>query len=200
MRPSEDILAGQRLGGITSFDRNSTPFLVEVVIAAVFDHGLSQKTHYCHGAGGCRAPGNVEVMSMDRLNRVLTGGTLVVVLGILVAAPGCHSAEKVPPGKQYPTMVGSPNSLSFNSDPHPNNSVGGIPFGNGNASGMPGMQGTGGPIMPPSMDSSPAGIGANQPQYGTPSPNTSSFGAPAVGGYNGTVGTATPSPYGPAVK
>ena len=136
---------------------------------------------------------------MDRLNRVLTGGTLVVVLGILVTAPGCRSTEKVPPGKQYPTTGGP----LFNSDPHPNNAVGGVPYGNGNVPGMPsppGMQGPGGALTPPSMDASPSGMGSAQPQFGTPPPNSSAFGAPAVGAYNGTVGTATPSPYGGAVK
>ena len=140
---------------------------------------------------------------MDRLNRFLTGGTLVVVLGILVTAPGCRSTEKVPPGKQYPTTGGPPGSLSFNSDPHPNNAVSGVPYGNSNVPGMSGLSGLQGPAsapMPPSMDASPSGMGSAQPQFGTPPPNTSSFGAPAVGAYNGTVGTASPSPYGNAVK
>jgi hypothetical protein len=140
-------------------------------------------------------------MSMDRLNRVRTGGTLVVVLGFLVTAPGCRSTEKVPPGKQYPTTGTPSGSLNFNSDPHPNSAVGGIPYGNPNASGMPpGMQGPGSGSLPPSMDLSPPGQGATQPQYGTPAPNTSAFGAPAAGGFGGTVGTASPNPYGSAVK
>jgi hypothetical protein len=137
---------------------------------------------------------------MDRLNRVWTGGTLVALLGFLVTAPGCRSTEKVPPGKQYPTTGTPSGSLNFNSDPHPNNAVGGNPYGNSNVPGMPGMQGPGSATLPPGMDTSPPGLGSTQPQYGIPSPNTSAIGAPAVGGYNGTVGTPTPNPYGGAVK
>ncbi|MGP0068398.1 MAG: hypothetical protein ACLQGP_32970 [Isosphaeraceae bacterium] len=141
---------------------------------------------------------------MDRLNRVLTRGTLVMVLGILATAPGCRSTEKVPPGKQYPTSGGSSGSLSFNSDPHPNNAVGGMPYGNSMVPGMPGttpgMQGPGGSLTPPGLDAPGAGMGSTQPQYGMPAPNTSALGAPAVGAYGGTVGTATPSPYGSAAS
>jgi len=141
---------------------------------------------------------------MDRLNRVLTGGTLVLMLGAIIAAPGCHSSEKVPPGKEYPTTGGPPSSLNFNSDPRPNNAVSGVPYGGGNVpgmAGMPGMTGPGNPMTPSSMDASAGGMGAVQPQYGTPPPNTSNYGAPAVGAYNGTMGTAAaPSPYGNAGK
>ncbi len=99
---------------------------------------------------------------MDRLNRVLTGGTLVLMFGIIITAPGCRSAEKVPPGKQYPTTGGPPGSLNFNSDPHPNNAVSGVPYGNSNVpgmAGMPGMPGPGNPMTPPSMDASARGYG-----------------------------------------
>jgi hypothetical protein len=143
---------------------------------------------------------------MDRLNRVLNGGTLVVVLGILVAAPGCHTSEKVPPGKQYPTSGGTPSgSLNFNSDPHPNNGVAGMPYTNSMVPGapampgMPGMQGQGAPLAPTGPDGSAAGMGAPQPQFGTPAPNAAFSGVtPTAGAYGGPVGTATPSPYGSA--
>ena len=64
-------------------------------------------------------------MSMDRLRRVLTGGTLVAILGPVIAASGCRSTRsEVPPGKQYSTAGGTPD-LNFNSAPHPNNSING---------------------------------------------------------------------------
>ena len=135
---------------------------------------------------------------MDRLNRVLNSGSLALFLGILVAASGCHTSEKVPPGKPYPSSTGA---LNFNSDPHPNNAVGGIPYGNGMLPGAPGMQAPGGSLTPPGMDGSGPGTGSAPPQLGTPAPNAASYGmTPAVGAYNGTMGTATPSPYGSAAN
>jgi len=140
---------------------------------------------------------------MDRLNRVLTSGTFALLLGSLVAAPGCHTSEKVPPGKQYPTSGPPGGGLNFNSDPHPNNGVGGMPYGNSVVPGAPGMQGPGGSLTPPGLDGSNPGMGMGspQPQLGMPAPSAASLGtAPAVGGYNGTVGTATASPYGGAAS
>ncbi len=139
---------------------------------------------------------------MDRLNRVLNGGTLVVALGILIAAPGCHTSEKVPPGKQYPTSGGTTDPLSFNSDPHPNNGVAGMPYSNSMVPGAPamsGMPGQGGSPSTTGMDGSASGMASPQPQFGTPAPNAAFSGvAPTAGAYGGPVGTATASPYGSA--
>ncbi len=62
---------------------------------------------------------------MDRHSRVLAGGCLVVLMGIVLTASGCRSMRNdVPPGKPYSTTGGRPPPVGFNSDPHPNTSIG----------------------------------------------------------------------------
>src|SRR5262249_58520048 len=66
-------------------------------------------------AGGRRAPGNEEIMSMDRLRRIVAGGTLAMMLGMVVAASGCKSMrEEGPPGPEDST-TGAPAASPFHS-------------------------------------------------------------------------------------
>ena len=124
--------------------------------------------HFRLDAGWCRAPRNEEVRSMDRHNRVLVGGSLAVLLGFLITGSGCRSMRNdVPPGKPYSTTGGSPPPLGFNSDPHPNTSVGGGMYGGGMTPGS--SSPNGGPTGPGGM-----------PQLGTPTPGTGPYGAPTV--------------------
>ena len=76
---------------------------------------------------------------MDRHSRVLAGGCLVTLMGIVLTASGCRSMRNdVPPGKPYSTTGGGPPPVGFNSDPHPNTSI------------APGLYGgTGGPGTAP---------------------------------------------------
>ena len=54
---------------------------------------------------------------MDRLRRVLTGGTVVMGLGTILLAGGCRSLRnEVPQGKPYSTTGGTPPALGFNQD------------------------------------------------------------------------------------
>src|SRR5438067_777106 len=117
-----------------------------------------------------RAPGNEETMSMDRLRRVLTGGTLVLIVGTVVAASGCRSLRnEVPPGPRYPTTGGTPPSLGFNQEPRPNTMAGSGFYGNNATSGQPGM---------PGADPTGAGLGSGPAQLGTPAPNAGLYGVP----------------------
>jgi hypothetical protein len=117
---------------------------------------------------------------MDRQNRVLTSGSLVMALALVATGSGCHSMRnEVPPAKPYSTTGGSPPPLGFNSDPHPNTSIG--TYGN--------------PLVPGSQspDSGPAGAGSTT-QYGTPGPGTGPYGAPTSNRYGGLPGQVMPAP------
>ena len=62
---------------------------------------------------------------MDRHSRVFAGGCLVAMMGMVLTAAGCRSMKNdVPPGKPYSTTGGGPPPVGFNSDPHPNTSIG----------------------------------------------------------------------------
>jgi hypothetical protein len=150
---------------------------------------------------GRRAPGNKEVMSMERLRRVLAGGTLAVMLGAVAVSSGCKSTQNpVPPGPKYSTMGGEPSSSGFNSDPHPYNAMT-SPYGNNPAMGgggqpgmpgMPGAPGLGGGSTPGSpADGMPPGLGAGggPSSYGTPAPGSPGMGQP-TGNLYGPPGTA----------
>ncbi len=133
-------------------------------------------------------------MSMDRLRRVLTGGTLVAILGVVVAASGCRSTRnEVPPGKQYSTTGGAPD-LSFNSAPHPNNSIGAGLYNNSGTPGMPGMPGPGSTSGTPGLDGSSAGAGS-APALGTPAPSSANFGQPTDNRYGSPTGLAPVGAY-----
>ena len=96
--------------------------------------------------------GNVEVMSMDRLRRILAGGMLAMMLGTVVTASGCRSTgNEVPPGPKYSTTGDPASSVKFNSDPHPYNGVGSI-YGNSPVPGQPNMPTGGGLAGPVSGD------------------------------------------------
>lgn len=114
---------------------------------------------------------------MDRLTRVIASGSLTLAMAsaIAVSASGCRSARnEVPKGKPYSTN-GNPPAVGFNSDPHPSTSVG---------NGM---------YQPNGSDPNGIGSGANPPQYGTLTPNTSPLGMPTANRY-GPVGTAGTAP------
>jgi hypothetical protein len=132
---------------------------------------------------------------MDRLRRVLSGGTLVLVLGTIVAAAGCRSMRnEVPQGKPYPTTGGMPPSVGFNSDPRPNSSVGAGLYGNGMTPGQPSMPGLGtapGGAVVDGM-SSGAGAGASPPQLGTPAPNSGLLGQPTANRYGAPITPSIP--------
>jgi hypothetical protein len=133
---------------------------------------------------------------MDRLRHVLTGGTLVAILGSVVAASGCRSMHsEVPPGKQYSTTGGTPD-LNFNSAPHPNNSIGGGLYNNSGTPGQPGMPGQGSSTGIPGLDGSSSGAGS-APALGTPAPSTSNFGQPTDNRYGGPTGLSPVGAYNP---
>ena len=108
---------------------------------------------------------------MDRLSRVIAGGCLTLAFATVLSASGCRSMRNdVPKGKPYST-TGNPPAVGFNSDPHPSTSVG---------NGM---------YSPNGSDPGAVGGAAGQPQYGTPAPGASNYGAPTNNRY-GPVGTA----------
>ena len=134
---------------------------------------------------------------MDRLRRILAGGTLAMMLGTVVAASGCRSTRnEVPPGPKYPT-TGEPSAAGFNSAPHPYNALS-SPYatnpsiagaGQPGMSGSPGLgsstPGSGMDAMPPGMGSgaSPSGLGTplpGSPGMGQPTPNA--YGPPGTSG------------------
>lgn len=135
---------------------------------------------------------------MDRLRRVLAGGTLAVMLGTVVTASGCKSTQNpVPPGPKYGAMGGEPSSSGFNSDPHPYNAMT-SPYANSAATGgmaqpgMPGAPGLGGGSTPGSpADGMPPGLGAGggPSSFGTPAPGPSGMGQP-TGNLYGPPGTS----------
>jgi hypothetical protein len=116
---------------------------------------------------------------MDRLRRVLTGGTLVMVLGTVVTALGCRSTRnEVPPGKPYSTTGGTPPALGFNSDPHPNSAIGAGLYGNSATPGQPGVPGLSSTPGLPSTDPTSPSLGSSPAQLGTPAPNQGIYGQP----------------------
>jgi hypothetical protein len=117
---------------------------------------------------------------MDRQSRVLAGGCLAVSAALLMNVAGCRCMRNdVPPGKPYSTNGGTPPPVSFNSDPHPNTSVGAGLYGN--------------PLAPGSTspDAGPAGSGG-QAQFGTPGPTSSPYGAPVPARYGPPSSNPTP--------
>jgi hypothetical protein len=95
---------------------------------------------------------------MDRLNRILTGCGLT----LLLAAGGCRSTQpEVPPGRAYNNDGRQNPPIGFSSDAHPSVTGPGI------TNGMPGMAGAPG-----------------APQLGTPGPGaTANYGAPTGNTY-----------------
>jgi hypothetical protein len=110
---------------------------------------------------------------MDRLRRVLTGGTLVLIAGTVIASSGCRSLRsEVPPGPRYSTTGGTP-PLGFNQEPRPNTMAGSGFYGNSATPGQPGM---------PGGDPTGAGLGSSPAQLGTPAPSSGLYGVtPGVG-------------------
>ena len=119
---------------------------------------------------------------MDRHSRVLAGGCLVALMGIVFTSSGCRSMRNdVPPGKPYSTTGGGHPPVGFNSDPHPSTSI------------APGLYGgTGTPGTAPA-DGGPVGPGSPT-QFGTPTPNSSAYGAPSSNRYGPIPGSVAPPP------
>jgi hypothetical protein len=113
---------------------------------------------------------------MDRHVRIFAGGCLLAMMGIVMTAAGCRSMRNdVPPGKPYSTTGATPPpGVGFNSDPHPNTTMG--LYGNG--------------LTPNPVTSDNGPVGA--PQYGTPTPNTGPLGTPTGNRYGAMPGTLTP--------
>ena len=111
---------------------------------------------------------------MDRLSRIFASGCFTLCLSIVVSASGCRSMRNdVPKGKPFSTNPASPG-VGFNSEPHPNTSI-----GNG--------------MYPGNAPDANAGGSGAQPQFGTPTPGTSPLGMPTTGRYGppGAAGSAT---------
>jgi hypothetical protein len=118
---------------------------------------------------------------MDRHSRVFAGGCLVAMMGMVMTAGGCRSMKNdVPPGKPYATTGGGAPP-QFNSDPHPNTTIG------------PGLYGNGLTPNAASADTGPVGP-ANGTQFGTPAPNSRPYGMPPGNQYGSLSGAATPPP------
>jgi hypothetical protein len=123
-------------------------------------------------------PRNEEVKSMDRHSRLFTSVCTVAMMGMVLTSAGCRSMKnEVPPGKPYSTTGGgAPPQVGFNSDPHPGTSIG------------PGVYGNGMTPSAASTDNGPVGA----PQYGTPTPNASTYGAPSNNKFGSLPGTMIP--------
>jgi hypothetical protein len=131
---------------------------------------------------------------MDRLRRVLAGGTLAIMLGTVVAASGCRSLRnEVPPGPKYST-TGEPSSSMFNSAPHQYNGVGN-PYNNSGIPGQPGMPGSAAPGGAPA-DGLPMGSGGAPSSFGIPAPNSPGMGQPTSNAYGAPGTSGTSGAYG----
>jgi hypothetical protein len=110
---------------------------------------------------------------MDRLSRVLAGGSVALALGVAAANSGCRSAHNdVPPGKPFSTTGGTPPTVGFGSDPHPSTTVGQGAFGSTPNQG------------PATYDAGGTTPGSGMaPQFGTPTGGGSPYGAPTANRY-----------------
>ncbi|HZW35278.1 MAG TPA: hypothetical protein VFF52_31435 [Isosphaeraceae bacterium] len=122
---------------------------------------------------------------MDRLRRVLSGGTLVMMLGTVLAAAGCRSMRnEVPQGKPYSTTGGTPPAIGFNADPRPNAAAGSGLYPS-TTPGQPGLTGSGASPGMTAPDATYSAGGSSASQFGTPPPSTNQFGVPPGIGRNG---------------
>ncbi len=120
---------------------------------------------------------------MDRLGRVLTVGSIAVVLSTSITASGCRSMKsEVPPGKPYSTTGGQPPALGLSSEPRPNPLGAAGMYNNGLNSGATGPDGA-------QSFSAPTG----NSQFGTPPPNPGNYAAPTANKY-GSIGSAGTGP------
>jgi hypothetical protein len=119
---------------------------------------------------------------MERHSRMLAGGCLAALLGMVITSSGCRSMRNdVPPGKPYSTTGGGPPPVGFNSDPHPNTSVGSGAYGNPN------------PLVPGSgATDGPSGAGATT--FGTPTGGGNPYGAPTSNRYGSLPNPVSPAP------
>ena len=123
---------------------------------------------------------------MDRLRRVLAGGTLAIMLGTVVAASGCRNLRnEVPPGPKYSTTGEPSSSVGFNSAPIRTLGL---------AAPMPIARSPDSPAcrVPPVREAPPAdglpavmGSGGAPSSFGTPPPGSASIGAPTNNAYGG---------------
>jgi hypothetical protein len=116
---------------------------------------------------------------------------MVMVVGTVIAAAGCRSMHnEVPRGKPYSTTGGTPPTIGFNSDPHPNAAVGAGMYPNATPgqSGLPGQPASPGMSGP---DATYSAGGSSASQFGTPTPSTGQLGVPPGIGRNAA--SMTPS-------
>lgn len=123
---------------------------------------------------------------MDRLRRILAGGTLALTLSAAVASTGCRSTgNEIPPQPKYTTPGENPSAIGFNSAPHGYNGVGSV-YANG---GMPSQPGLGGGSGAPGA----GGLGMGAPTDGLPAVSAngagSAFGTPPPSQGNPTLPT-----------
>ncbi len=142
---------------------------------------------------------------MDRLKRILAGGTLAITLSTALASTGCRSTgNEIPPQPKYTTPGAgeNPSAVGFNSAPHGYNGVGSV-YANGGMPGQPGLggaPGAGGPGMGAPADGLPA-VSANGAgsAFGTPAPNagnptlptSNTYGGPGTSGLPGGAGAGS---------
>jgi hypothetical protein len=125
---------------------------------------------------------------MDRLVRILAGGGLAGALALVVCVSGCRSMRsEVPPGKPYPTHGGTPPTVGFSSDPRANPSASAGQW-------SPGTSMTPGNSVP---DGGTGLTTGSQPQFGTPTPNSSSSGAPSGYRYGAPSTSTSTTPTSP---
>ena len=104
---------------------------------------------------------------MERPNPIRPAGRLALLAaGFLLCSQGCRSTKsEVPPGKPYQTS-GTPPTVGFSNDPHPNTSA-----------GMAGLYGNKGPgaLVSDGRGTPPA---SGDLVYGTPPPASANLGVP----------------------
>jgi hypothetical protein len=150
-------------------------------------------------------------MSMDRLRRILAGGTLAITLGMVAASTGCRSTgNEIPPQPKYGPQTENPSAVGFNSAPHGYNGMGNM-YGGSQMPGQTGMPGGAGPgagglSAGSPADGLPPNIGnAAGSSFGTPTPNQgnmgqptgNAYGSPGTSGvYGGAGGASGATPFG----
>lgn len=121
---------------------------------------------------------------MERPDRIRLAGQLALLAGgFLFCTQGCRSTKsEVPAGKPYQTS-GTPPTVGFSTEPHPNTST-----------GMAGLYGNKAPgaLVSDGRGSSPSSGGT---VFGTPPPASANLGVPTNNAYGppGTAGSGSSS-------
>ncbi len=126
---------------------------------------------------------------MERPVRIRLAAQLALLAGgLLVCTQGCRSTKsEVPAGKPYQTS-GTPPTVGFSTEPHPNT-----------ATGMAGLYGNKAPGVLVQDGRGPSSSSGDM-VYGTPPPASANLGAPTDNLYGrpGTAGSASSTGNGPA--